>query len=39
MADRMAIEGPKELTCITVNGSVIVESEEERARCEQPRLK
>lgn len=32
MADRMAIEGPKELTCITVNGSVIVESEEERAR-------
>ena len=33
MADRLfALEGPKELKAITVNGAVIVESEEERQR-------
>ena len=33
MADKLfALEGPKELKAITVNGAVIVESEEERQR-------
>ena len=33
MVDRiLSLEGPKELKAITVNGSVIVESEEERLR-------
>ena len=35
MADKLfALEGPKELKAITVNGAVIVESEEERQRLE-----
>jgi len=32
MSDRLALEGPKELRAFTVNGAVIVESEEERQR-------
>ena len=33
MTDKLfALEGPKELKAITVNGAVIVESEEERRR-------
>jgi len=40
MADRLfALEGPKELKAITVNGAVIVESEEERQRKKEERAK
>ena len=30
MSKRLAVEGPKELLAITINGQVFVESEEER---------
>jgi len=40
MADKLfALEGPKELKAITVNGAVIVESEEERQRKKEERAK
>jgi len=40
MADKLfALEGPKELKAITVNGAVIVESEEERQRKREERAK
>ena len=32
MSKRLAVEGPKELLAITINGQVFVESEEERNR-------
>ncbi len=34
MTDRLFLQGPQNLLAITVNGSVIVESEEERQRSE-----
>ena len=30
---RLMLEGPKELKCITVNGQIIVETEDDRERC------
>jgi len=38
MSKRLAVEGPKELLAITINGQVFVESEEERNRKKQERL-
>lgn len=31
---RLMLEGPKELKCITVNGQIIVETEDDRERCQ-----
>ena len=31
---RLMLEGPKELKAITVNGQIIVETEDDRERCQ-----